>query len=75
MEIKKEKNVKKINIIGKDDEKHVNKKTKRLLLILPKRDEKLEVIFVKKDKKKFLQRKETRKNKLMLHIKKCEILR
>lgn len=54
MKTKKEKNVKKINIIGKDDEKHINKKTKWLLLILPKRDEKLEVIFVKKDKKKFL---------------------
>ena len=48
---KKEKNVKKINIIGKDDEKHMNKKTKQVILILHKRDEKLEVIFVKKDKK------------------------
>ena len=48
---KKEKNVKKINIIGKDDEKHTNKKTKWVILILHKRDEKLEVILVKKDKK------------------------
>ena len=48
---KKEKNVKKINIIGKDDEKHTNKKTKLVNLILHKRDEKLEVILVKKDKK------------------------
>ena len=45
---KREKNVKKINIIGKNDEKHMNKKTKRAISILPKRDEKLEVTFVKK---------------------------